>query len=371
MPDRYRIEDSRRLTTPALVVFLELVQENLDRMVAMAGDPARLRPHVKTHKTREVIELQLQRGIAKFKAATFAECEMLARAGARDVLLAYQVVGRNIERAVRFVQMFPEVRFMVIADHPEPVESLSRAMVEAGQKLEVLLDLDTGQHRTGLPVGSRARQVYGQIAESPGLQAGGFHIYDGHLRHPSLAERSAAVKERFREVDGFRRELIAAGWEVPRLVCGGTVTFPVYAGMEDPSVELSPGTCIFHDVGYGSSFPDLPFTPAAVILTRVISLPGENRVTLDLGYKAVASDQPMEKRAVFPQLPDAKLVMQNEEHLVIETSRAGTLHPGDELAAIPWHICPTTALNREVVVVSRGRVKERWEVVARDRCLTV
>ena len=122
MPDRYRIEDSRQLTTPALVVFLELVQENLDRMVAMAGDPARLRPHVKTHKTREVIELQLQRGIAKFKAATFAECEMLARAGARDVLLAYQVVGRNIERAVRFVQMFPEVRFMVIADHPEPVE---------------------------------------------------------------------------------------------------------------------------------------------------------------------------------------------------------------------------------------------------------
>ena len=371
MPDRYRIEDSRRLTTPALVVFLELVQENLDRMVAMAGDPARLRPHVKTHKTREVIELQLQRGIAKFKAATFAECEMLARAGARDVLLAYQVVGRNIERAVRFVQMFPEVRFMVIADHPEPVESLSRAMVEAGQKLEVLLDLDTGQHRTGLPAGSRARQVYGQIAESPGLQAGGFHIYDGHLRHPSLAERSAAVKERFREVDGFRRELIAAGWEVPRLVCGGTVTFPVYAGMEDPSVELSPGTCIFHDVGYGSSFPDLPFVPAAVVLTRVISLPGENRVTLDLGYKAVASDQPMETRAVFPQLPDAKLVMQNEEHLVIETSRAGTLRPGDELTAIPWHICPTTALNREVVVVSRRRVKERWEVAARDRCLTV
>ena len=371
MPDRYRIEDSRRLTTPALVVFLELVRENLDRMVAMAGDPARLRPHVKTHKTREVIELQLQRGITKFKAATFAECEMLAQAGARDVLLAYHLVGHNIERAVRFVQLFPEVRFMVIADHPEPVEALSKAMAEAGQKLEVLLDLDTGQQRTGLPVGSRARQVYAQIAESPGLQAGGFHIYDGHLRHPSLVERSAAVKERFREVDGFRRELTAAGWEVPRLVCGGTVTFPVYAGMEDPSVEMSPGTCIFHDVGYGSSFPDLPFTPAAVILTRVISLPGENRVTLDLGYKAVASDQPMEKRAVFPQLPDAKLVMQNEEHLVIQTSRAGTLRPGDELAAIPAHICPTTALNREVVVVSRGRVKERWEVAARDRCLTV
>ena len=139
MPDRYRIEDSRRLATPALVVFLELVRENLDRMVAMAGDPARLRPHVKTHKTREVVQLQLQQGIDKFKAATFAECEMLAQAGARDIMLAYHLVGRNIERAVRFVQAFPEVRFMVIADHPEPVEALSGAMAEAGQQVEVLL----------------------------------------------------------------------------------------------------------------------------------------------------------------------------------------------------------------------------------------
>ena len=70
-------------------------------------------------------------------------------------------------------------------------------------------------------------------------------------------------------------------------------------------------------------------------------------------------------------MPDAELVLQNEEHLVIETSRAGNLRPGDELAAIPWHICPTTALNKEVVVVSRGRILERWEVAARDRCLTV
>ena len=371
MPDRYRIEDSRRLATPALVVFLELVRENLDRMVAMAGDPARLRPHVQTHKTREVVHQQLQQGIDKFKAATFAECEMLAQAGARDIMLAYHLVGRNIERAVRFVQAFPEVRFMVIADHPEPVEALSGAMAAAGPQVEVRLDLDTGQPRPGLPAGDRARRLYEQIAASPGLRVGGFHVYDGHVRHPSLADRTAAVKEQFREVDAFRRELTAAGREVPRLVCGGSVTFPVYAGMEDPAVELSPGACIFHDAGYGTGFPDLPFVPAAVVLTRVISLPGENRVTLDLGYKAVASDQPMETRAVFPQLPDARLVLQNEEHLVIETSRAATLRPGDELAAIPWHICPTTALNKEVVVVSRGRILERWEVAARDRCLTV
>ena len=95
--------------------------------------------------------------------------------------------------------------------------------------------------------------------------------------------------------------------------------------MNDPFVEYSPGTCIFHDVGYDTIFPDLHFTPAAVILTRVISLPGQGLVTLDLGCKAVASDPLMTNRVVFPQLPDAELVLQNEEHLVIKTTRASKL----------------------------------------------
>jgi D-serine deaminase-like pyridoxal phosphate-dependent protein len=169
----------------------------------------------------------------------------------------------------------------------------------------------------------------------------------------------------------FRDELLAAGWPVPRLVCGGTPTFPVYAPKDDPTIELSPGTCVFWDCGYGKRFPDLHFTPAAVLLTRVVSRPTPDRVTLDLGYKAVASDPPAGKRVTFPDLPDAEAVLQNEEHLVLQTAEAARFQPGDELWAIPTHICPTTALHKQAYVVSEGRVIDRWDVASRDRWLTI
>ena len=108
-----------------------------------------------------------------------------------------------------------------------------------------------------------------------------------------------------------------------------------------------------------------------MLLTRVISRPTENRVTVDLGYKAVASDPPVGKRLTFPDLPDAKQVLQNEEHLVLETAQAQRYQPGDELLAIPTHICPTSALHKQVFVISDGDLVDRWDVASRDRWLTV
>jgi len=145
----------------------------------------------------------------------------------------------------------------------------------------------------------------------------------------------------------------------------------MYAAFDDPTLELSPGTVVLHDVSYAETFPDLPFDMAAVLLTRVVSCPGTDRITCDLGTKACASDPPEGNRLLFPDLPEAKQVLQNEEHLVLETPRAGQFQPGDELSAFPRHICPTTALHRQVYVVDQGRVVGRWDVAARDRWLTI
>ena len=142
----------------------------------------------------------------------------------------------------------------------------------------------------------------------------------------------------------------------------------MYARRED--VECSPGTCVFWDAGYARNLPDLDFLPAAVLLTRVVSKPTPNRLCLDLGHKAVASEMP-HPRGVFLDLDDAKPVVHSEEHLVIETSRADHFAVGDCLYGIPWHICPTVALHREAVVVRKGRAEERWKVIARDRALTI
>jgi D-serine deaminase-like pyridoxal phosphate-dependent protein len=296
---------------------------------------------------------------------------MLANAGAKDVLLAYNLVGPNIGRAVNFVRRYPHMAFSVAADDEGPIDELGRAMAAAGASVDVLLDLDTGQHRTGVEIGTRASELYRRIAATAGLKPGGLHVYDGQNHQTSVQERKAGVDAVWAAVVGFRDRLLAHGLPVPRIVAGGTGSFPLFASKEDPTLELSPGTCVYHDAGYRQMFPDLDFTPAALLLTRVISKPTGRRVTLDLGYKACASDPPAGRRLLFPSLPDAREVLQNEEHLVIETALAARLSPGDELLAIPWHVCPTSALHKQAVVVSNGVWTATWEVIARDRRLTI
>ena len=166
----------------------------------------------------------------------------------------------------------------------------------------------------------------------------------------------------------LRRDLEAAGLAVPILVASGSPTFAIHARHHDR--ELSPGTTVLWDFGYGDKFPDLPFEPAAVLLTRVISQPGPGRLCLDLGHKAVAAENPP-PRVRLLELPEAVPVMHSEEHLVIETPRAAEFTIGAALHGIPRHICPTVALQSEVWLVENGRATERWPIAARARQLTV
>jgi D-serine deaminase-like pyridoxal phosphate-dependent protein len=102
----------------------------------------------------------------------------------------------------------------------------------------------------------------------------------------------------------------------------------------------------------------------------VVSKPTADRLCLDVGYKAVASDNP-DPRVVLIGLPDAKMVVHNEEHMAIETPQAAKYQVGDVLYGIPWHVCPTSALYKEAIVVQAGRAGGTWPVVARDRRLSV
>jgi D-serine deaminase-like pyridoxal phosphate-dependent protein len=315
--------------------------------------------------------MELDAGIRKHKCATIAEAEMLAECGVPDILLAYPMVGPNCRRFALLVEKFPGCAFSVIADHPDAVRSLSSALAAVGQIADVLLDVDTGQHRTGVS-GAEAITLYALLADLPGVRPGGLHVYDGHNHQESFVERQNAAVAQLRPVLALREMLEKQGLPVPRFVLGGTPTFSVYARMDFPGAELAPGTCILHDHGYGSKFADLSgFVPAALLLTRVISRPTSSRVTLDLGYKAVASDPPAGKRCILLNVPDYEPLLQNEEHLVIDTSVANRFPPGAEVYAVPTHICPTCALHRQAYVVENGAVIGRWDIVARDRMLSI
>ena len=372
MESCYRINNPDSIFSPSLVLFRDMLAQNIDRMIEIAGSLQRLRPHCKTHKMSEVARMQLDRGITKQKAATLAECEMLALAGCRDIVLAYNLVGPNIQRAVEFLKLYPDVQFAATADDRAMIDALSSALSAAGLSMSLLLDLNPGRDRTGLPCGEEAAALYEHIANSPGLEPGGFHFYDGHQHQHTMEERRDAVRKEWDKAAVFRDQLIGQGLPVPRIVCGGTPTFPVFAEIEDEAIELSPGTCIFHDTGYGENFPDITgFVPAQLLLTRVISRPTANRVTFDCGTKSIATDPPMGNRMFFPDLPDGQQVLHNEEHLVVETENAKDWKPGDWTLAIPRHVCPSTALHKEVTVIENGEIVDHWTVASRDRQLTV
>jgi D-serine deaminase-like pyridoxal phosphate-dependent protein len=320
----------------------------------------------------QVVRLWLKRGVTKHKAATIAECEMLAAAGAKDVLFAYNPVGPNVGRIVALAKKFPACGFTVTADHEIPLRQLSETSANAGVTIGVMLDVNVGMERTGItPESAGAVPLYALTATLQGLRPAGFHVYDGHQRQLAIDERREAVAQQWPRVVDLRTRCEAAGAKVPALACGGTPTFPCYAAMSDSTIELCPGTCVFHDAGYGTHFPDLPFSPAAAIVTRVISRPAADRVTLDIGNKAVAADPPKGSRIFLPDLPDAVQEIHSEEHMGLVTPDAGRFQPGDVLMAIPMHVCPTSALYDRVAVIENGRISCYWDVTSRNRKLTI
>jgi D-threonine aldolase len=380
----WTISNVAEIPSPALLVYPDRAIENIRRMIAIAGGVDRLRPHIKTHKLAPLIEAHVHHGISKFKCATIAEAEMVAASGGADVLLAYQPVGPNIARLVALAATFPRTRFSAVVDTKETAREISAEADRGRVTIGVFVDLDVGMHRTGIAPGPEALELYRTFGSLPGVRAEGLHAYDGHLRDRDVSVRAASVDDAFAPVVAMRQALVADGHPVPQLVAGGTPTFPVHA--KRAGADLSPGTCIFWDAGYGTLLPDLDFLSAALVLTRVVSKPGGARVCVDLGHKAIAAENP-HPRVVLIQPDSVKasptstllgapvlectFVGHSEEHLVFESPHAGSLQIGDALYGIPWHVCPTVSLHSEAVIVRNHSAEERWRVTARERRITI
>ena len=370
MDPRYLVRDSSELLSPSLLIFPILVQQNLESMISMARGADRLRPHVKTHKMAEIVRMAESLGIRKHKCATIAEAEMVAAAGGNDVLLSYPLVGPNVKRFANLVRAYRNTIFRATVDHPDSARALSDAATGLERPIPVLIDLEIGMGRTGIAPGDAAAELYALVDSLPNLAADGLHAYDGQIHDHDLAARRQSAQTGIASALVLRERLLERGLPVPRLVVGGTPSFPVHSELSIPGIEFSPGTSVLHDHGYGSKYPDLPFAPAALILSRVISHPAQGRLCLDLGYKAVAAD-PIGPRVRLLEPEDAHPVIHSEEHLVIESAQAESIAIGTPLLAIPTHICPTVALHRRAYVIEDGELAGQWEVTARDRVLGV
>ncbi|MEM8666457.1 MAG: D-TA family PLP-dependent enzyme [Planctomycetota bacterium] len=362
-PDWKQIDGVESIPSPGLVIDADRLARNIASMLAIVdGDASRLRPHVKTHKMPDVIRRQMDSGINKFKAATLTEAAMVARTGGTDILIAYPVVGTGLQRLSTLIEEFPQTRFAVVVDNLASIAPLADAVSQSESPLRVLIDVDCGMHRTGIPWGDGLDRLRDTIESRTELSFGGLHVYDGHLHQPNLVERKEAVEAIRAQIDQYTQRC-----GIPdEIVAGGSPTYALWAA--EPLVSPSPGTTVFWDIGYGSNFPDLPFEVAAALLTRVISKPCGQRVCLDVGYKSVASEMPLERRVEVPSLDEVHWIGHSEEHLVCETPMADQLTIGQPLFVFPRHICPTVALHDWAHIIHNDSYQgDRWPVVARTR----
>lgn len=364
----YIIENSEHLITPNLAVFPERIQHNIDSMLRTAGHPDRLRPHIKTHKIREIVKMQQAAGIKKFKCATIAEAELLANCQVEDILLAMQAVGENLQRLFNLAETYPVSSFSCLVDNLFVLEKLDQKAKETGVSMGVFLDLNTGMNRTGIAPGEEAEALYIKMAGSDHLTCRGLHAYDGHIRDTDFNERKRNCDAAFEHADQLRNKLETSGYVVPEIIVGGSPTFPVHAQRE--GVVLSPGTTLLWDVRNATDLPDMDFLLAAVLLTRVVSKPTANRIALDLGHKAIAPEMSF-PRAHIMGLEDAKQIGHSEEHLVLELEDAASVEVGQLFYAIPMHVCPTVCKYPGVLVVEDHKVSGKWEVAARDYQLNI
>lgn len=367
----YQLNDTARVISPSLLFYKERIESNIQRMLHIAGGPERLVPHIKTHKTAEIVGMQIQQGISKFKCATIAEAEMLADAGAKWILIAYQLVGPNIPRLVALTQKYPDVEFHSLIDTESTADVLNAMSADNQLVSKIFIDVNNGMNRTGHGTDASVLSLYRHLSTLPGIVTSGLHIYDGHIRSAEFSERKVETDDAYEGVspliDLLRNDL---GHD-PVIIAGGSPTFNVHTLREH--VLLSPGTSVLWDCGYGERFDDQPFQYAALIITRVISKPSTGIATIDLGHKAIAAENPIENRFRILNLNNYTVKGQSEEHGVLELPVESweKISIGDVLYAVPYHVCPTVALHDYASVIEQGEVTDEWKIVARSRRLTI
>lgn len=364
----FLLKNTETIISPSLLVYPDRILHNIKTMVSMAGGTENLRPHVKTHKCAEIIAMQLEQGIAKFKCATIAEAELLAKCKAPDILLAMQPVGANMGRFISLIEKFPEVQFSALVDNLAVANVLGDLAKQHQFNISLYVDLNVGMNRTGIPPNQEAFKLYKNISENPYLTIQGLHAYDGHFRNPDPNVREKECDIAFGTILALKKKILDVNLPEPIIIAGGSPSFPFHCKRNN--VIASPGTTLLWDAGYGTLFPEMNFLPAAVLFTRIISKPKAGILCFDLGHKSIASEMAF-PRVRFLTLDHGRQISQSEEHLVVEYDDLKISEVGDEHYAIPQHICPTVAKYEYLQVVENGNVTDTWKVAARNQKITV
>ena len=344
------------IDTPALCLDGGALERNIARMGAFFRDrPAALRPHAKTHKCPTIAWMQLRAGAIGVTCAKLGEAEVMARAGIRDILIANQIVGGKIRRLMGLAA-YSDV--MVAVDDAANAEDLSAAAQAAGATLRVLLEVDVGMGRCGVPAGEPA--LARRLSALPGLRFEGIMGYEGHaVMIPDPEERRAAAERAMAILVGARDLLQGDGLPVKIVSGGGTGTYDItgdYPGV----TEVQAGSYATMDARYHSVGMD--FERALTVVARVISVPRDDMAVIDAGLKTLTTEFGL---PVVVRPEGWALQRLSEEHGQLRREGGDPLRPGDAVEFVPSHGCTTINLHDAYVVTRDDRVVGVWPIAAR------
>ena len=356
--------------TPDVVLDLDTVRANIARIAALARETGvTVRPHTKTHKLPQIARIQLEAGAAGVQVAKLGEAEVMAGAGIEDILVGYPLVGKR--KLDRLADLVGRVSVSVTVDSEVVALGISRMAAARGLTIPVLLELDSGMHRLGVPPGPDAVELAERVAALDGIELIGVFTHEGHVytQAHDAAEQERMTLEACAAAVETAEQIRSRGIGADVVSVGSAATFR--HAIRCPGVtEVRPGTYVFNDrsqLAQGSAGPaDL----AAFIVTTVVARPAPDRIVIDAGTKVLTSD-----RMLVPDPPptfgsvhghdDWDVVRLSEEHGVVSVPRDARVQIGDRLAVVPNHVCPTINLANYVTVAQGGRFADRWPVAAR------
>jgi D-serine deaminase-like pyridoxal phosphate-dependent protein len=347
--------------TPALLLDLDRFEANIQQMQSsVSGAGKKLRPHAKAHKCVEIARRQVAAGAAGVCVATMAEMELMARAGI-GMLLTTPVASRSkTDRVAASVKAGADL--CVVVDHPDQVRFYQDSLASAGAKLRVLVDLDIGDHRTGIPCDERAIALARSVAASPNLEFTGLQAYSVSGSHTEGWEaRRAHSTQAIAQAVSVQRRLLEEGLDARYLTGGSTGTWNIDIAIPELT-EMQAGSYPLMDAAY-RRIGGVDFLPAMTVVTTVISYSHSNQLTVDGGYKAFATDRPFGPEPV--DLRGVRWQWAGDEHGILHLENPSrSLRLGDRIEFLAPHCDPTVNLHDRIHVIRGEEVVAVWPVKA-------
>jgi D-serine deaminase-like pyridoxal phosphate-dependent protein len=351
------------LDTPALLIDLDCLQHNIDRMAGHFKDRGvAWRPHAKAFKCPAIAHLLRRAGALGVTVAKVSEAEVMAAGGIDDILIAHLVVGPS--KAARLAALQHHADVKVTVDHAEHVAPLGQAAEAAGVTIGVLVDVDLGMNRTGVATPDGAVRLAHQVSTTAGLRFDGLMGYEGHtLMIPDQAAKRAAVTTAIGKLLEARDAVEATGLKCRILSAGGSGSYQYTADI--PGItEIQAGGGIFACQYYTQVCRVTGHLPSLTLLATAVSRPSHDRAILDIGHKSVSQHRTL---PVLRDYPKCQVVGLSAEHAIVEVEPGTKLKIGEKVHVIPGYSDFTLVLHDRVLAYRRGRVQAVWDLLGRGQ----